>query len=292
MDIKKCALFADVAETENFTKTSERLGYTQSGVSHILKSLEDTVGFPLFIRSKQGVSLTSNAKLLLPSIRALLAANETLEQTIAEINGIESGSLTIATFSSISIHWLPRIIRRFKDSYPNINITLMEGGTDDIVSWIENDLADFGFVSNMHLNSLDFIPLYDDPLVAVLPKTYVQQKTDSFDIHDFENKTFVISAMGTDYDVHYALSDSGVHPDILFSSTDDHAIISMIANDLAISILPRLVTKGFEDLVDTYLLMPYYRREIGIAVKSKNTMSPAAKKFINLTKTMLAELTK
>ena len=51
MDIKKCSLFADVAETENFTKSGERLGYTQSGVSHILKSLEDEVGFPLFIRN-------------------------------------------------------------------------------------------------------------------------------------------------------------------------------------------------------------------------------------------------
>ena len=73
MDIKKCSLFADVAETENFTKSGERLGYTQSGVSHILKSLEDEVGFPLFIRNNQGVKLTANAQLVLPAVRSLLA---------------------------------------------------------------------------------------------------------------------------------------------------------------------------------------------------------------------------
>lgn len=83
MDIKKCTLFADVAETENFTKSGERLGYTQSGVSHILKSLEEEVGFPLFIRNKQGVKLTSNAQLILPAVRAMLSDHENLEQIIS-----------------------------------------------------------------------------------------------------------------------------------------------------------------------------------------------------------------
>ena len=54
MDIKKFQLFVDVAETKNFTRSGERMGYTQSGVSHILKSLETEMGFPLFVRNKQG----------------------------------------------------------------------------------------------------------------------------------------------------------------------------------------------------------------------------------------------
>ena len=88
MDIKKLLLFADVAETENFTKTGDRMGYTQSGVSHLLKSLEDEIGFSLFIRSKQGVKLTGNAKMILPGVRSLLAMTEHLEQMVSEINGL------------------------------------------------------------------------------------------------------------------------------------------------------------------------------------------------------------
>ena len=53
MDIKKYELFVDVAETGSFTKSAERIGYTQSGVSHVLKSLESEIGFNLFIRSKK-----------------------------------------------------------------------------------------------------------------------------------------------------------------------------------------------------------------------------------------------
>ena len=50
MDIRKLILFEDVANTQNFTKSGDKLGYTQSGVSHMLKSLEDELGFTLFIQ--------------------------------------------------------------------------------------------------------------------------------------------------------------------------------------------------------------------------------------------------
>lgn len=290
MDIKKLQLFMDVSETENFTKSGDRMGYTQSGVSHMLKSLETEIGFPLFIRSKQGVKLTPNAQTILPLVRSLLAKYENLEQNISEINGLDVGQLTIATFSSVSIHYLPRILHRFQKTYPGINIKLLEGGTDDIVSWVEEDIADFGFVSEREIHALDWIPLCEDPLMAVLPQDYPAPESGEFPMEDFRDEDFIISAMGTDYDIHYALSSSGVSPNIRYTSTDDHAIISMIANHLGISILPKLVFRDLENSVAAYPLKPYYFRMLGIALKSKENMSPAAAKFINLTKETLPEL--
>ena len=99
MEINKYALFADVADTKNFTKTGERMGYTQPGVSHILKGMEAEFGFPLFIRTKQGVIPTTNAETILPLVRQLLSINEQLEQTISSLNGLTTGRLTIASFA-------------------------------------------------------------------------------------------------------------------------------------------------------------------------------------------------
>lgn len=290
MDIKKLLLFADVAETENFTKTGDRMGYTQSGVSHLLKSLEDEIGFSLFIRSKQGVKLTGNAKMILPGVRSLLAMTEHLEQMVNEINGLEKGQLVIATFSSISIHWLPKIIHVFQQNHPGIKIKLMEGGTDDIVNWIESDLVDFGFVSKRNTKSLDWITLYEDPLYAVVPLDYPAPEGGIFPIEKFEGQHFVISAMGTDYDVHHALSSSSVKPNIDFTSKDDHAIISMIENKLGISILPGLTCRNFESHVSAYPLEPFCSRTLGVAMKSKKDLTPAALKFLKLTKDMMPEL--
>ena len=287
MDIKKLELFADVAETRNFTRSGDRMVYTQSGVSHILKSLETEIGFPLFVRTRQGVRLTRNAELLLPLVHTLLSANESLSQTIHDVCGVNSGSLVIASFASISIHWLPRIIRRFQELYPGITISLMEGGTDDIVDWVANNQADFGFMSQRNTSGLEWISLCDDPLMAILPRDYPVPEGNRFPIEEFQKQHFIISAMGTDYDVHHALESSHVPPNTHFTSKDDRAIISMIANHLGVSILPQLVVRGYEEQVQAYPLHPHYARNLGIAVKSRQGLSPAAKKFLRLTQDML-----
>lgn len=290
MDIKKYELFADVAETKNFTRSSDRMGYTQSGVSHILKSLETELGFPLFVRTKQGVRMTKNAELLLPIIHSLLAVNENLEQTINDINGLEAGQLVIASFSSISVNWLPKIVHRYQELYPRINITLMEGGTDDIVGWVEDSVADFGFMSKRNTKALDWVSLRDDPLMAILPSDYPEPDGGVFPVADFQDKPFIITAAGTDYDVHYALSGANIEPNIRFTSKEDRAIVSMVANKLGVSILPKLVIEGLEEHIKAYPLEPYCTRNLGVAVKSLHNMTPAAKKFLQLTKTMLPEL--
>lgn len=154
MEINKYALFADIAETKNFTKSGERMGYTQPGVSHILKAMEQELGFPLFLRSKQGVTLTPNAEAILPHVRKLLAHNELLEQTIASINGLNTGHITIACFTSISRNWLPSIIYEFRKEYTGIEVELLEGGTDDIVKAVDTSIADFGLLSKKHSSPL------------------------------------------------------------------------------------------------------------------------------------------
>lgn len=290
MDIKEYSLFADVAETKNFTRSGERMGYSQSGVSHILKNLENELGFSLFMRTKHGVSLTPNAELILPEVRKLLATNEKLEQTINAINGLETGQITIGTFASISIHWLPALLHKFQEIHPKIAINLKEGGTDDISKWIEENQVDFGFFSQRNKRSLEWIPLYEDPLMAVLPNDYPIPADGHFPISEIGNQPFIISAIGTDYDIHHALQEAAISPCIRFSSKDDHAIMSMVSNHLGISILPKLIVTEYEDRITALPLKPFCSRNLGIGLRSYKDLTPAAVKFIEFTKQTLPGL--
>ena len=96
--------------------------------------------------------------------------------------------------------------------------------------------------------------------------------------------------MSTDHDVHHALDSSNVKTNTHFTSKDDHAIISMIANHLGISILPQLVVQGYEEQVQAYALHPCYARNLSIAVKSRQGLSPAAKKFLRLTQEIVPRI--
>ena len=155
------------------------------------------------------------------------------------------------------------------------------------MEWVANNQADFGFMSQRNTRGLEWISLCEDPLMAILPRDYPVPEGNRFPIEEFQEQHFIISAMGRDYDVHHALDSSNVTPNTHFTSKDDHAIISMIANHLGVSILPQLVVKGYEEQVQAYPLQPYYARNLGIAVKSRQGVSPAAKKFLRLTQELI-----
>lgn len=290
MDIKKYALFVDVAETKNFTKSGERMGYTQPGVSHSLKTMEDELGFPLFERTRQGLTLTPDAKTILPIVQELLQVNDRLEQTINYINGLEIGQVTIASFASISRNWLPAVISSFRQKHTGINIELLEGGTDDIMEWLETGRADFGLLSKQHTKSYPWIPLYDDPMMAILPKNYHPMPDESFPVTEMADKPFIISAEGTDYDVYHALEIAGVTPNVRYTSKDDLAIVHMVANNLGVSILSRLVIQGFEERVTTLPLEPYCSRQLGICMRPDTGLSPAARQFVSFIQKTVPEL--
>ena len=72
MDIKKIRAMLVAAECGSLSSAAEKLGYTQSGLTHMMNSLESELGVNLLIRSKTGVQLSEEAKALLPYMQSLL----------------------------------------------------------------------------------------------------------------------------------------------------------------------------------------------------------------------------
>ncbi len=289
MDIRKLELFSDIAETHNLTETGNRMGYTQSGVSHLIKKLEDDMGFPLFKRTNKGVMLTANGAIMLPYVRSLIAQYNCMQEIRDSLNGLQIGYITIGSYSSIAIHWLPKIIKKFQNDYPNITIKLKEGGHDEIQEWIEDGTVDFGFISKNPAQKFEWITLQEDPLLAVLPRSYEITPRDSmaFSIDNFRHLPFILSETGTDYDICATLNAQNIQPNVRFSCKDDHSIISMVAQELGVSILPSLMLTGHFNEILTLPLKPYACRTLGIGVLSMQNLTAASRAFINCTKFMV-----
>ena len=142
MNIRKLEAFVRAVELGSLSKAAEELGYTQSGISHMMQSLEDEIGFPLMIRTSAGISPNSEGELLLPSIRQLLNTNEALEQYIARIKGADTGRIRIASYASVATYWMPDIIRDFQQDFPNVEVHITEAGSDIIEGIMERRVAD------------------------------------------------------------------------------------------------------------------------------------------------------
>ena len=288
--LKKFEALLKAVELGNLTEAGEELGYTQSGMSHMMKSLEAEFGFPLLVRNRNGVRWTSEGKRVAPILREMMNWNEKLVQEAASIRGVERGNIDVGTFTSVSIHWLPQILRTFMSEHPNINIHIRESGMQEMEELLLEKEIDLAFVSYQAHQSFDWIPICEDPLVAVLPQDYAGTCGDGpFSMENFEGKPFIMSAMGFDYDIHRALETSGVHPDIRFTSTDDYAILSMVANGLGLSVLPQLIVRDQPFPVAIKELYPRHSRMLGVALPSVKEASPAVKKFIECIRKVLLQ---
>ena len=125
MSVTKYQVFLAVAACGGFTRAAEELHFTQSGVSHTIAALESELGVPLFARNRSGVTLTADGRALLPHMQALCDDARVLEQKAQELRGLEAGLVRVATFSSVSVQWLPYILKSFREEYPRIEFELL-----------------------------------------------------------------------------------------------------------------------------------------------------------------------
>ena len=280
MDIHKLEVLLAVVDQGSFTKAGEDLGYTQSGITQMMKSLEHEVGFPLFIKGHRGVTLTKEGESLLPSIRNLLSANESLNQEISFLKGAKKGTIKIGAYISCALHWLPEIIAQFQEQYPGILFEILEGDERQLVDWIENHQVDLGFVSYQKNQSYEFIPVYDDPMLAVMPKGHPFTQYDEIPIEWYENIPFVVSEYTYVNEVHRLLNTYKVKPDTKYILSNDFSILSMVEPNLGVSILPGLILRGRNGNFEVRPLKPRAYRKLGMAVSSFDDLSPALKIFI------------
>jgi DNA-binding transcriptional LysR family regulator len=288
MTLFKYEVFHEVVEAGSLTKAAEVLKVTQSAVSHAISSLENEFGFSLLTRNRSGIYLTSNGEHILKHVREILQQEEKLRQEVAAIHGLETGTVRIGTFTSVSTQWMPGILRKFQADHPNIEIKLFEGDYDKIDQWLASGAVDFGFMSIPTVKSFEVIPLKLDGLLCILPKNHELCQAKLISFEQIEAELFIMPKWGEHGDISKIFVDNHIVPRIKYEVLEDQAIIAMVQNGLGISILPEMVLLHKPQQVCAVPLEKTYHRTIGIAAVSLKGMSPAAQTFISCVKAWLA----
>ena len=276
MNTSKYETFLATIEAGSLTQAAENLGCTQSAVSHSIASLETELGFPLITRSRGGVKLTEEGEKLLPAVRSLMASAESLEQTASSIRGLQSGTVRIGAFTSVAVHWLPPILKRFQTDYPNADFRLLNGDYHDVDQWVQDGSVDIGFINMPNTLDCECIALMEDRLLAIVPEDSRFAAYPKFPLIECETEPFISLLESSDHDARRALDAAGVKPNVRFYTKDDYAIIAMVEQGLGISIMPELLLKDRHDRLKVLPLQPEAVRTIGLAIASKG---PAALKF-------------
>ena len=287
MSLVKYEILNKVSEVYSFTKAAEELGLTQSAISHAISSLEKEFGFSLIHRSRNGVKLTEEGKSMLISMRRVLLADELLHQEAANILGVTKGKVRIGLISSISTKWMPNLIQIMEKSYPGITIELREGDYYEIEQWLINGEIDCGFLNRTNSKQFNFMPLKRDPLLCVVSKKSKLYEKEAIDIKDIEDEPIIMPSYKGTNDVLMLFEQYNVKPNIRFELFDEIGILSMVHHELGISILPQL---GITQLPKNVRVVPFQQESFRtIGLSTKQSLSPAAKRFVEELKHWLIE---
>ena len=279
-NLQKYMAFVKTAACGSFTKASEMLHYSQSGISRMIQDLETEWKVTLLERNKSGVRLTSSGMKLLPYAAAIVSEYEKLLMEVDELNGLQSGMIRIGTFSSVATYWLPNIIREFQKDYPNIDYELLLGDYTEIEEWIHTGRVDLGFLRLPTLPDLETVFLEKDELLAVIPENHRYSDSETFPMEALCEEPFMLLEKGAKAEISAIFEKHGITPDVRFTTWDDYAVMSMVECGLGISILPRLILKRVPyRIIAKPLEVPAYR-DIGIAFKNREKASPAVKRFL------------
>ena len=291
MESKKLEALLMAVDLGSFTKAAEVLGYTQSGLTHMMNSLEKEVGFTLLERGRSGVRLTEEGERIAPAVREFLQANARLDSVIEQVASSRTEIIRVSAYASIAMHWLPGIIQRFREECPDVDVDIrMADHVDVPYELLAQGKMDAILVSPQDEGQYEWVHLADDPMFAVLPKDFDTQGMTAFPLAAFEARDFIMPSQGFDKDIMRIFNRIGVKPHILPTWVDDPTVISMVSPGLGVSRMPELTVRGRTDGVKLLPVEPASSRELGLAVRSLDAASDGLRHFIDCTKRVVAEM--
>ncbi|MDT4823910.1 HTH-type transcriptional regulator BenM [compost metagenome] len=147
VDLRLLRYFVAVAEESHLTKAAARLGIRQPPLSQQIRVLEQELGVTLFHRLPRGMELTESGRALLDDARNIIALTEQAVEGVRRVSQGEAGRLTVGFTGSAAFHpFVPSVIRRFRESAPNVRLVLEESSTGELMEDVSEGRVDVAFI--------------------------------------------------------------------------------------------------------------------------------------------------
>lgn len=285
MDQSSIEVLITVAEEGSFRKAANQLGYTQAGISYIVQNVEQEMGLRLFDRDRSGVRLSAEGRQLMPELKQLKSYNRILQQKIKELKGLESGTLRVQVFDSVSIHWIPGIIQSFKADFPGITIDLVsEEDNLKAEEMVLTGEVDCGFFLTDVTAPIDVVPLREESIKAIVSLDHELAECECFPTSRLGEFPFVQLKFDTNTGINGIFDRYGVEADVAYTVDNDFAAMALVSKGLGFGIYPELLLENIPFDVKCLEFDEPQRRVISIGTRSMKNASRAAVKFIEYTK--------
>ena len=295
MDIKHLRLVKNIIELGSMAKSKDKLCLTQSALSHQLKEAEIQAGTALFIRSNKKLIPTAAGEMVYNTAIEVLTRMDELDDKIDELSKSNKGIIRICTGCFTNYHWLPKLITKFNEIHPQVEIKIHPEYINETLERLQNHDLDAVIMNKPeNCKKLRYHELIVDELVAIVPPRHEWTKKQYVVASDFKNKNLIIFSkpMNTVIVYHKVLKPNNIEPKHIYETPMTEAIIEMIIAEMGVAVIPLWVAKPYIDagkVVPVKVTANGLHRSLGIMFLEREYYPPYYQSLINFLKEHLIE---
>lgn len=286
LTLQQLEAFVQLATTRNFRAAAQMLHVSQPALSRTIKIIEGIIGAQLFDRDTRHVQITPAGAELLPIALRILDDFTNAFSELSQFLEGRSGHITVAALPSVGVALLPGAIAAFRQRYPQVRYTLLEGPAEVLRSYVDQGRADFAIsVPSEAGASMRYLHLLDDPFVLLCHRDDPLAAQASVPWSVFATRPFIASMPNSSI---RPITDAiflqkGLHVVPAFEAPSIAANGALVAAGLGVSAVPRLALhlSRNDALVPVPLQRPAVSRSIGLVTRIGRSFSPAGQAFMD-----------
>lgn len=231
-----------VRQNLNLTQVAAALHTSQPGVSKQIRDLEDELGVQIFVRNgKRLTGMTPPGKAILRWIERVLAEQQNLKRSAADFADEKTGSLTLATTHTQARYSLPRAVRAFKQRYPQVKLSIIQGNPAQITQLVETGKADICIATESiaEQEGLVALPCHRWHHIVITPVKHPLLALKKISLHDVVQYPIITydGAFAGRSSINQAFAAEALEPNVVLSAVDSDVIKTYVELDLGIGLL-------------------------------------------------------
>ena len=242
MDLRQLEHFVTVAEERHFTRASERLFISQSGLSASIRALEKELDAELFSRNTRRVELTDAGAALLEESRRTLASVLAARDAVAAVQGLLRGRLRVGTEQCLGVLDVPTELAAFHTQHPGVELLVQQAGSARLIDEVRTGRLDVAFVAGSTSAPADvsFHRLASEPMTLICTPEHPLNHGQELAWDNLGREPFIdfTSDWGSRQVTDRAFIAAGVARHIASEVNDVHTLLDLVGHGLGIAIVP------------------------------------------------------
>lgn len=286
MNLKQLFYFINLAETEHYTRSAERLDISQPTLSHAIATLEQELGVLLFEKQGRNIRLTKYGRTFLPYVHRSLEELQKGRRTLENLIDPSYGTVELAFIYTMGASFVPDMVGRFssQSSHRNIKFNFHQGTTHDILPKIADetcDLAICSYVSDQP--DISFTPVHQEELVVITAKNHPLARFDRISLEETLPYPYIFFSRrsGLYPLINQTLESLNMKPKIACVVEEDQAMAGLVSVNYGIAIIPKIKSLASFDVKILPITNKIPARIVYLAYLKNCYMSPASAAFKN-----------